>query len=161
MKPLIAAMLLGAMALPAAVHAQPARSPSAGAEDTSPFVEQAERKAAIKSGDKAAIAKATADENAAFARWRREHPAAAAVTPRSKAASEARAHDDTSPFTEQAERNAALKSGDKVAVAKATADENAAFAKWRHEHPAAAAVTPQSKAAHQAKLRAMRRHHNG
>lgn len=57
-----------------------------------------------------------------------------------------------SPFAAQAARNAALKSGDKTLIAKATADEDAAFAKWRLDHAAAAAVTPESKALYEARL---------
>ena len=169
MKSHLAALLVLSAAPPATALAQPAgprpgpAEAAAAGETLTPHEAQVRRAAAIKSGDKAAIAKATADEDAAFARWRRDHPAAAAVTPASKAASEASAReaarkrtDDTSPSAEQAERREALKSGDKAAIAKAGADEDAAFAKWPRHHPAATAVTPKSKAAHQAELARLR-----
>ena len=68
MKHHLAALMLSVVVLPAAASAQP--TPPPAADNTQPFEEQAERNAALKSGDKAAIAKTTADENAAFAKWR-------------------------------------------------------------------------------------------
>ncbi len=152
MKTSIPAMIFGTFLCAGSSIAQSQTPSNPQPDNTAPFAEQAERLAAVRSGDKAAIKRTTADENAAFAKWRHDHPAVAikaGATP-----------DNTAPFTEQAERLAAVRSGNKAAIKQSTADENAAFAKWRHDHPAAAAVTPQIKAAHEAKLReiARRRH---
>ena len=95
MKSHLAALLVLSAAPPATALAQPAgprpgpAEAAAAGETLTPHEAQVRRAAAIKSGDKAAIAKAGADEDAAFAKWRRDHPAAAAVTPKSKAAHQA------------------------------------------------------------------------